>query len=236
MVGGTGSLTFSQKFLDSGYNVVYAPGLEAPDTDAEQDGGVKLLRWNRASPISSRTLLIQAQTELGNIDNAIVFFDAPYYNTLFDDVSIEEASKSTDALILGYEYFVLEYINRITQKQTNARLIFLLRSYPSLCDVDHSSSLKKQQVIPGPLFVSTAQSAFESFCENIATFLLNNKFLSTLLVTAGENNEVGRNDESLAAWLVDYLKSLDEKSDLAKSTFWCKAGSKLSSGFSLFRH
>lgn len=235
VVGGNGSPDFAQKFLDSGYNVICAPGFDLSAESNEHDNTIKFLKWNRPSPISSRTLLIQAQTMLNTIDNVVVFFDAPFYNTLFDDVSIEEASKSTDALILGYEYFVLEFVNRITQKQSHSRIIFLLRKYPSLCDVDHSSNLKKQQIIPSPLFVSTAASAFESFAENIATFLLNNKFLSTLLVSCELGNEIAKSDTSLASWLIDYTRALDEKSDTTKSTFWCKAGSRASSGFSLFK-
>lgn len=203
------------------------------------DGGLK---WNRASPISSRTLLIQAQTTLGSLDTAVLFFDTTEYNTIFDDVSIEEASKVADQLILGFQYFTLEFVNRVTQKEIPARLIFILRSFPSLSEIDHSTALKKQftagSLIPSSLFVSTAQSAFESFAQNISTFLLNNQFLSTLLITGDESNDVIKDDSSLADWLLDYIRTVEAAKNARgaiKSTFWVKAGSKPSSGFSLFK-
>lgn len=227
------ALDFAQKLTLSGYRV--AVGCDDVDPSFESDEDIKQFKWNKSSPISARSLIIQSESALGSVDNAILFFDAPVLNTFYGDITIEEASMSADRMVLSYQYFTLEFVNRVTQKQSPAKLVFVQRSHPSLCDVDHSSALKKAGVIPCGVFVSYAQKAFEAFAENMATFLSGNKFISTILITGNEQNDTIQNDAQFVTWLKEYLGLLEDRRDATKSTFWIKAGSKPSSGFSLFK-
>lgn len=215
----------------SGDKVVVASEEIEKSTLSEE---IKIVKWNKNSAISTRSLVIQAETLNGFVNNAILYFDTQNFSTKFGNMAQEFCSKACDEMILSYQYLTLELLNRIEQHKSKCRLIFVLKSFPSMADTINTSALKKvTSSVSNPL-VSAAESSFATFAENIAASVLDNNFASTLLVTGNAQNETMQTDSTLASWLKDYLDALDAKKNETKSISWVKAGTKSPNGFSLF--
>lgn len=236
-------VSLAASFASYGYNPIIA-GDNSHDTVPESfnpTSNIKLITWNKASLISARTLLLQLETLTGPIKNALFYFDSTIFSKLYPNYNSALCNKASDNMITSYQYLILETLTRIKQKKSPCRLIFLLKSKSSLCEIEHSSTLKKAGALPSSLFVSGAQAAFQAFCENVACTSLEDKYTSTLLINANEQNEVAQDASIFVSWLKEYIETLGEKRDSAgnllpqKSTYWIKAGQKPSGSFSIFR-
>ena len=195
---------------------------------------IKVVQWNKGSSISARATVIQAETEIGAIDNAILYFDAPFFASKFSSLSAEIFAPACDSMILGFQYLTFELMKRVQQRKSCARIIFLIKTAPSFADMLRNSSLKKVGTEPANAIVAASEAAFANFAENIAATLSKNDYVSVLLVTGDDHNETMRRDSTLATWLKDYICALDEKKSDVKMAKWIKAGEKLSSGFRFF--
>lgn len=226
------STDLADSFAINGYNVTAA---STPDNSATSTGaGTKLAPWNSGSAISARSLLIQAETNFGYTDNAILYFDSDYFVSQFPVFSTDVCSKISDTMICGFQFLTLELLNRIQQKNQKCRIIFILKTHPTVCDFAKSSALRKAAVSPASPLVGAAEAAFATFAENIAAISLEHQNLSTLLITGDSQNEFLSDDSTLASWLASTIESLDSAKKESKSVSWTKAGSKPSSGLSLF--
>ena len=86
--------------------------------------------WNPASPISARSLILQAENTFESIGTVILPFDADSYEDYYSKLSVETISKGTDNMILGYFYIVSEIIARF-EKYGEGNLVFFYNDDPN---------------------------------------------------------------------------------------------------------
>lgn len=233
---------FAENLALGEFNIVAAGNISenlqenSQKNKSSTSSGISIAQWNRDSAISARSLIIQAETINGFTDNFILYFDAPYFTSKYASCSTDICARACDSMILGFQYLALEIVNRVQQHNSKAKLIFILKTNPTLNEVVHSSALKKMNVNPSNPIVSAAEAAFATFAENIAAQEIENKNLAVLLMTGDNQNETAESDSNLASWLKDYIKACDElKKPVSTSTNWIKAGAKSPGGFSLFK-
>ncbi len=225
---------FADGFVIKENNVALA----LSDEEKNAPSGVKVIGWRRGSGVAARAALIQAETELGFIDDFILYYDSAFYSEVFNDFSTENCAESCDSLISSYQFLALEVINRVKQHKSKSRIVFALKAQPSEKDVILSPNLKSFVQNPSNAFVAAGEAAFATFAENVAASSVYDENLSVLLVAGDDQNEVMHKDSSFASWLNGYILALDEmktKNSAKNITNWVKAGAKNPSGFSLFK-
>lgn len=222
---------FAEKLSLSGCNVVVATSPDAKESRLSSE--IKTAVWNKSSAISARSVIIQAETFHNFTDDAILYFDAPQFSVQFGSLAADVCSPAFDAMILGFQYMTLELINRTEQHKSKSRIIFILKTHPTIADSNRSA--KRIVSAPANAIVASAEAAFATFAENIAAHVAENQCSSVLLVTGDTQNETMQKDSSLAEWLNNYVDMLDTKKDGQKSLAWIKAGAKASSAFAIFR-
>lgn len=227
---------FANGMLLADNNVALAVNSE--DEQNEVPAGVKAVNWNKSSAVSARSVIIQAETKTGFIDDFILYFDSAFFASKFKDFSNEVCARSADEMISSFQYLALEALNRIQQHKTKSRIIFVLKSQPSCKDVALSPNLKSSVENPSNPFVAASEAAFATFAENTAVLSSTDQNLQVLLVTGDETNETMQKDSDFASWLNSYINASDElknKPSLKASVNWVKAGAKNPGGFSLFK-
>ena len=209
---------------------------------------ISAFEWTRTSPISARSLVLDAETEFGKIDEAVLYFDEGYYATKFSLLTPQECSESIDEMILGYQYLALEILSRFEKKYSMRsgleeekapapKLAFLIKTCASECDVSKDVRLKAITPMAAGPFVAAASAAFTAFAENIAAIYGGREYVTVLLAHGDQNIEVAKRDRSLSEWICSYMDEVDKlkaKLSLKQSLNWIKAGAK-GPGFSLFR-
>lgn len=191
--------------------------------------------WNVSSAISSHSLLINCENSLGSIDEVLVYFDVNKFCSQFEVDKIEEISKGFETMITSYYHFVSDLLRRIDQKKEKVSVMFLLKDYPSKYEMILS---KNSAIVPCSTIVSVAKSAFISLAESFSTNVLEKSYLSVLLAKCSLNNEIYQNENEIFSWILntfDSLKNQKNPQTIKQSTIWNKVGSKIQSGFSLFR-
>ncbi|MCR4789593.1 MAG: hypothetical protein K5839_00780 [Treponemataceae bacterium] len=168
--------------------------------------------WNRSSPVSARSIVVNAENQFGTIDGAALFFDAASFNSHFTQLSIEEANKASDELILSYTYLALELLKRIERKD-HGKIFFILQKMQTSAEFLRSSS---REQIANPAHASAitamAQAAFKAFAENLAA----SKYKETkgsfiyLLEVNSETTE-----EQIIQWLA---KKIEEDDPIYKNS------------------
>ncbi len=143
--------------------------------------------WNRESPLSARTVAIEAATAIGPIDAAVVFLDARAIPET-DSFSLSEASARIDEWARGPILLSLEMANRFRARGAG-RLVLALRDRETP-DVDPVSA--------------AALGSFARFAEALATSLSAADGArggpSALLVKLD-----GTDDADAALWLAERL-------------------------------
>ncbi len=182
--------------------------------------------WNRSSPLSSRALILETETTVGDIDTAFLIFDTALYVEDFDKMSLEVISRATDTLFAGYMYLTLELLERFSKKGKGS-ICFVLKTHPSL--IDAIKQQKRTDIIPAGPFVAAAATAFRSFAESIAT-----KYAAASvgiqLVECESSLDEGTN---LCPWLFNFVEAASSKPivDAKIASRWHQVGSKASSGW-----
>ena len=204
--------------------------------------------WTRTSPVNARSLVLDAETEFGQIDEAVLYFDQAYYAGRFNLLTPQECSESIDEMILGYQYLALEILSRFEKKYSMRsgleeekapvpKLAFLIKTCASECDVSKNGALRASTPMAASPFVAAAAAAFTAFAENIAAIYGGREYVTVLLAHGDQNIEVAKRDRSLSEWICSYMDEVDNqknKLSLKQSMSWIKAGAK-GPGFSLFR-
>lgn len=217
------------------FNIATADDLQKRTTAASSATSVL---WNKGSAVSARSLIIQAETSLGYIDDYIFYFDSSLYSVDFSNFSQDNCQKSSDEMICSFQYAALEAITRIEQKKQPARLIFILKTHPSVKDFVLTPASKSLTSVPANPFVAAAEAAFANFAENLAAYSSEKENISLLLITGDEENETMKKNSAFASWLSEYLTALDKqknKPSIKNTLSWVKAGAKAPGGFSIFR-
>lgn len=193
--------------------------------------------WNKASAISSRALIIKAETQLERLNQYLIYFDAPYFNSIFELDRTETISQAVDTMILSYQYFLNELINRLEQRKEDATVFFFIKK--ALSKIEAIQQGNKNTIIhPASNIVNTAQNAFIASAENFSTLVSDKPYLSVLLGKCEPNNELYNSDKQIGNWIkqgFDTIESSKNKQTVKQACNWIKAGSKISTGFNLFR-
>lgn len=227
-------LEIAESFSNSGRKIfgVCKSEMDAANFEAEK---IVASTWNRASAVSTLSLLIKAETELGNIDEVVFYFDANYFASKFELDKTEEIANSVDYMITGYFYAVGELLKRIDQKKEKITVSFLLRDYPSKYDV---CSAKSAAIVPASNIVSAAKQAFISMAENFSTNVSDKDYISVLLAKCSFGNDIYKNEKLIGDWLCESLTTISAAKNhqsVKNAGTWNKVGSKVSTGFALFK-
>ncbi|MBO4532802.1 MAG: hypothetical protein J5726_03805 [Treponema sp.] len=207
---------------------------EAADFESE---GIYASTWNRSSAISSRSLIIKAETHLEELNQIVLFFDSYYFGTRFELDRTEDVSAAVDTMIASFQYFVNELLLRLEQRKDPVSVVFLAKTYPSKAENLRSGN-KNVNIHPTSNIVNCAQQAFIALAENFATLVGDKQYLSVLLAKCEQSNELYNSDKQLAAWVkesLNQLESFKSPQNVKQACSWIRAGGKVSNGFSLFK-
>lgn len=199
--------------------------------------GILASTWNRDSAISSRSLIIKAETKLEELNEFVLFFDSYWFGTKFELDRTEDLSLAIETMIKGYQYFINELILRLEQRKEPVTVVFLVKTYPSKADLLHSGN-KNINLHPTSNIVNAAQQAFISLAENFATLVSDRQYLQVLLAKCDNTNELFNSDKELAAWVKESITAIEgfkNHQGVKQACTWIKAGGKVSNGFSLFK-
>lgn len=196
----------------------------------EAKSGLCTIEWNKSSPLSARSLVLQTATIFGRMDEAVLYFDEEWFAAKAEKMDSEEIVRGCDDMIAGYQYLTLEVLNAFQRRETSegkGRLVFLLKETPNRIDVLKNPAVKDGlSPIASPLVASGA-AAFASFAENIAAICVESIFVDVLLVRGESSTEGFRRDDETGRWLSSYLDSFISP-ELAgrKDVMWIRPGEK----------
>lgn len=157
--------------------------------------------WNRSSPISAHSVIINAENYFRQIDGAVLFFDSLAYDKIFTHNTIDEFTRATDELILGYNYLTLELLRRFSDHNPG-KLFFVLQSQETKADSIKNPSKQPMTQQSLGLITSMAQNAFKSFAENVAAENYNpTGCFVYLLETSPETSE-----EQILSWIATKMQ------------------------------
>ena len=209
------------------------------EKNIEAQSGSCTFEWNRTSSLSTRSLVLQTENTLGDIDEAVLYFDEEWYAVHSDKMDVHEVSRSADEMITSYQTLTLELLERFEKKniEQTKTLVFFLKAIPSISAAQKMPALRNgSKSIASPL-ISAASNAFISFAENIAALYSEQNFVNIVLVKTDFYDDSWTKDLELSNWLCSYLDSLNEnlskKSNAKKNVQWIKPGAK--AGGSKFR-
>jgi hypothetical protein len=162
--------------------------------------------WNKASPISARTNLLQVQDLFGEINKAFIIFDSRDF-IKYSDFDVESISKSYDSMVLGYSYIVTELLKTFYD-QNQGELVFIFSD-----DETREKSILE----------NVGANAFSALAESIAQKKANKQLGITLIKTDSESLENNLD------WLFSYLENTNSKKAATMPKHacrWIKWGSK----------
>lgn len=205
----------------------------------EAKAGICTIEWNRSSPLSARSFVLEAESIYGRIDEAVLLFDEEWFASSAEKLDAEEIARVSDYMTVGFQYLALELISkfeRANSAEQPSTLVFMLKEGPCTLDVMKVPALKTGvNAIASPL-VAAAAASFASFAENIAALYADSRFVNILLVRSDPDSDVSGHDDQLSRWLCSYMDELCEKKNVRHSVQWIKSGAKVAqSPFSLFR-
>ena len=136
-------------------------------------------------------------------------------------------------------------LKRIDQKKEDICVSFVVRNYPSKYEIAVSGN-RTPGVLPASSIVSTGCvvrvgcviRAFTTLAQNFSTYVADREYLSVILAKCPYNNELYKNDKQLAAWLLESFDTISQakhKQTVKQASTWNKVGTKLSTGFALFK-
>jgi len=242
---------FADSLAQSGRRVVACGDQDDSSNDSETTerqqklmdmaSGVSTVQWNRGSPISARTLILNAESIFETLDEVVLYFDEEMYASKANQVDIQECSRGSSEMVLSYQYLTLEALNRFKSRKSEENpgtLIYLLKEGPSAADAVRAPSLRNGAYSIASPVVAAAATSFMAFAENIAAIYGDLPYLNVLMVRGDKSMDTVANESSLAKWLAYYADSYFEqkaKKNVKSTLNWIRPGTKLqNSGFSLF--
>lgn len=188
--------------------------------------------WNKASAISTKAMLIQAESRLENIDRVIIYFDACSFAETFQNDRVDELTAAMENMIYGYQYLVSELLTRFRQKAPSCQILFLLQTVPSKATLS-----KNPGAVPCNLAVAAAQKAFEALAENAVYGFYDLNSVTPIIALCDSSNALYRQERELGEWVLSFTETVSQmknRPSLKQCASWVKAGSK-SMGLSLFK-
>lgn len=170
--------------------------------------------WNRASPLSARTLMLETSNVLSPPDQAALFFDAAALLSSLPE-GRDNPSSVIDGWIAGYVYLVRELVQAFSARG-RGRILFAVTGGSARGEAHGEAS-------PGSpsLAAALAESAFIRLAEETAAFL------SARVPAGAEALLVRVGDESVpesAAWLASRI--IDSPMTGRSAARWVKTGSR----------
>lgn len=230
------SLDFSEALTTTGRTVFGAAKSDVNTANFETENIFSSV-WNKSSAISAHSLLIKAETKMNLIDEVVFYFDTDYFCSKFELDKTEEVAAAVDSMINPYLYMANELLSRADQRREKMTVSFLLKEYPSKCEVVSNSS-KYPNTLPAPAIVSSAAAAFEALAQNFATNVSDREYLSVMLCKCAFTNELYKNERGIASWIAegfDAIRGMKNHQSVKQATVWNKVGSKVQTGFVLFK-
>ena len=199
----------------------------------EAKSGMCTIEWNKSSPLSARSLVLQTTTIFGRMDEAVLYFDEEWYASKAEKMDSEEIVRGCDEMIAGYQYLALEILNAFQRRETSegkGKLVFLLKETPNRIDVLKNPSVKDGlSPIASPLVASGA-AAFAAFAENMAAVCTDSIFVDVVIVRGDSTMEGFRRDDETGRWLCSYLDTIDSSSTGGtaerRDVSWVRPGEK----------
>ncbi len=229
------SLDFAEAFVAT--RKVFCVARDEAEAGNFEAEGIVASTWNRASAISSRSLIIKAETKLEELDEFVLFFDSYWFGTKFELDRTEDISVAVETMITSFQYFINELMLRLEQRKDPVTVAFLVKPYPSKAELVHSGN-KNINLHPTSNIVNAAQQAFISMAENFATLVSDRQYLSVLLAKCDQTNELFNSDKELGKWIKESLGAIEgfkNRQSVKQACTWIKAGGKVSNGFTLFK-
>lgn len=203
----------------------------------------KSFLWHPSSPISARALIVKAESKMHNIDEAVLYFDEPYYAETFTKFTTQECSKVITEITAGFQYLTLELISRFEKKPTST---FLSSSLSSVAEQEQNTETEKKN--PKLVFIikkaankslphiAAAASSFMSFAESIAIMYHEQEkaAINVMLVLADCDNEL-KTESEIAKWLCNYINETEQKGKVHQNLNWIRPGAKVPRGIFSFR-
>ena len=228
-------LDFAEVFVTT--RRVFGVSKDEAETTSFEAEGIFASTWNRSSAISSRSLLIKAETKLEELNQFVIYFDSYWFAQQFELDRTEDVSVAIDTMIAGYQYFANELLLRLEQRKEDVTVVFLARTYPSKVENLRSGS-KNVNIHPTSNIVNSAQQAFMALAENFATLVSDRQYLSVLLAKCEQSNELFNSEKQLGGWVkesISVIEGFKSHQSVKQACSWIRAGGKVSNGFSLFK-
>lgn len=199
--------------------------------DVDSSSSIAGVEWNRASPVSARTFVLEAESSLEELDEALLYFDEDEYSKNAGLLNSEECLRTSDSMVLCYQYLTMTLLERFEKKhsaENPASLVFLLKNSYTCADLNRNPSLKNGMNVFASPVVAAAASSFEAFAENIAALYSEMDYVNIVLVKVDAEDAVS--EKAVGQWIGEYNDSLypSLKSAAKKSVQWLKPGSKIS--------
>ena len=227
-------LGFAEALADSGRSVFGTAKTEADAAKFESER-IFATTWNKASAVSAHSVIIRSETRLEGFDEVIFYFDASAFCAQFELDRTEDLSNGIDSMISGFLFAATELLKRIDQRKEKISVLFLVKEYPSKYEMLAS---KAAGIVPASTVVSTAQAAFCAMAEAFSTNVADRDYLSVILAKCAYSNELYKNEDAIADWAVGALntvKTMKNQQTAKQAGTWNKVGSKVSTGFNLFK-
>ena len=190
------------------------------------------ITWRKASPISTKTAIIKAESAHKKIDEVLYYFNEVSLAAAIKNLTAHDCMKLLEEECAGFQFLTLELLSRLASQnrseEDRAKIIFLVRKNFSLIELYREGMDLALGSLP---HVSAAAATFMAFSENIATMYEKKNVADFFLVLADCADETFKSDEELCKWLFQYLDEVDIKKK--SGVQWIKAGSR-ASRFSLF--
>lgn len=190
------------------------PSFSETETDAPvSHTGAALceVSWNRRSPLSSKTLLLETRNSLPSLDGALLLFDAQAFLASLDSAKIS-VSALLDEYVEGYIHLVHE-LGSFFQKQKKGRITFTVRRFPP------------RSALPGSMetVFAVAEAAFIRLAEETALYFSSQGLTPCPLILLGDGD-----DTEDAIWLAGKLSepSTGKAASRGGPVRWVKAGSR----------
>lgn len=168
--------------------------------------------WNRLSPISARSIIVQTEARYADIHEALIIFDAAEWNRSFKNLETDIIAEASETMIQSYLYLVTELLADFAKKGSG-RLIFLQKYLPSAADIIKSNSAKTQsETEKAGILTAVAQQSFTALAELVAAQQSAASNPSVLLLRA----ECGSRHTDIAEWLFPFLDAIPESDSSAR--------------------
>jgi hypothetical protein len=112
--------------LAAGNRIAVTSGPEVSNSLDEPEGAQNLryIAWNRRSPLSARTVIMETRNIFKTIDEVIIVFSADTGRKEFHDLSLADIEKTVDEDIKGFSFLTREIFGAL-QRQKKGILSFV---------------------------------------------------------------------------------------------------------------